>query len=278
MSESSMIVVEDRVIEARPPQPLADAAPLRLAWRALLLDEHAYDAVVGATRPLQRGFVALLWVLGIVLLGRLVGLGLNWLTSPQLGGIETQLREFITSLPWYADQVRQAPGFAAEFAQNYFLGWEGLRAVLGIQTPTSTGVWAGVTLLDTLLAWLFFGLLALWSARWMGGQGRWQQTLGAVALAYAPLLLTLIEVIPGAALPLSLLFLAMLVGKYQAIKVVHGLTSGYVLAVVLIPYLLSLLLLLGVSLFGGAYGLEQVPYINQAIETLRGAFALWGMR
>lgn len=277
MSES-IIVVEGMATEARPPRLLADAAPLHLAWRALLLDEHAYTAVAAATRPLRRGFVALLSVLGVVLLGRLVGLGFNWLTSPQLGGIETQLRDFVTGLPWYANQVRQAPGFAAEFAQNYFLGWEGLRAVLGIQTPTSTGVWAGVTLLDTLLAWLTFGLLAHWAARWMGSQARWQQTLGAVALAYAPLLLTLIEVIPGAVLPLSLLFLVMLVGKYQAIKVVHGLPPGYVLAVVLIPYLLSFLLTLAVSLFGGAYGLEQVPYINQAIETLRGAFALWSMR
>ena len=47
---------------------------------------------------------------------------------------------------------------------------------------------------------------------------------------------------------------------------------------VLLPYLLSLLVLLAISLFGGAYGLEQVPYINQAIETLRGAFGLWAMR
>ena len=277
MSESIAII---REAEANTPAPLpyAEAHSLRLAWRALLLDEYAYAAVDEHARPLRRGFLVLLWVLGVVLLARIVGLGLNWLTSPQLGRIEALLQEFVTSLPWYAEQVRQAPDFAVRFAQNYFLGWEGLRALLGIQTPSSTGVWAGVTLLDTLLAWLLFGLLAHGSARWLGGRGRWQQTLGAVALAYAPLLLTLVEVIPGATLPLPLLFLAMILGKYQALKVVHGLAPGYTLAAVLLPYLLSLLVLLAISLFGGAYGLEQVPYINQAIETLRGAFGLWAMR
>jgi hypothetical protein len=220
----------------------------------------------------------LLWILGIVLLARLIGFGLNWLTTPRLERIEALLQEFIVGLPWYAEQVRQAPGFAAQFAQNYYLTWEGLRALLGIQTPASVGAWVGVTVLDTLLAWLVYGTLAHWSARWLGGAGRWSQTMGAIALAYAPLLLTVIEMIPGAALPLSLLFLAMLVGKYQALKCVHRLATGYTLAAVLLPYLLGLLLLMALALFGGAYGLEQIPYINQAIEALRAAFGLWGMQ
>lgn len=259
-----------------PASPLAGAGPLRLAWRALLLDERAYIEVVGRPKPLRQGLLILLWILGVVLLTRLIGLGLNWLTSPQLGALEALLRDFITDLPWYSEQVRQTPTFATQFAQEYFLAWEGLRALLGIQTPAGTALWSGVTLLDTLLAWLVYGTLAHWVARWLGGAGRWTQNQGALALAYAPLLLVVIEVIPGAALPLGLLFLLMLVGKYQAIKWVYGLTPGYALAAVLLPYLLVSLLLLAALIFGSAFGLEQLPFFDQAVETIRAAFILWG--
>lgn len=257
-----------------PASPLAAAGPLRLAWRALLIDERAYGEVLRRQRPLRVGALALLGILGIVLAARVVGLGLNWLTSPQLDRVQAILSDFITGLPWYSDQVRQAPAFAAEFRRQYFLTWEGLRSLLGIQTPASTALWAGVTLLDTLLTWLFYGTLAHWTARWLGGAGRWSQTLGTLALAYAPLLLLTIETVPGAALPFSLLFLLMLVGKYQALKSAHGLTPPYALAAVLLPYLLAGLLLLAALLFGSAFGLEQLPFFDQAVETIRTAFSL----
>ena len=276
MSDSVSVAFEEAPVASAAPPP-TQGSPLRLAWRALLLDEHAYTVVAVHDKPLRQGFWALLWVLGIVLVARLVGLGTNWLTSPQLGHIQALIQEFIVGLPWYAEQVRQTPGFAAQFAQNYFLGWEGLDALLGIQTPTSTAVWVGVTLVDTLLAWLGYSLVAHAAARWLGGGGRWTQTMGAVALSYAPLLLVTIEVVPGATLPLGLLFLLMLVSKYQALKAVHGMTPGYTLAATLLPYLIALLLLLAVTLFGAAYGLEQVPYVNQAIETMRAAFSLWSL-
>jgi hypothetical protein len=267
-------------VEAGAPAPplAADAHPLHLAWRALLLDERAYIAVAGHAKPLQRGFVALLWVLGIVLLARLIGFGFNWLTTPRLERIEELLRDFITGLPWYAEQVRQAPAFAAQFTQNYYLTWEGLRALLGIQTPTSMSVWVGVTLLDTLMLWLIYGTLAHWTARWLGGQARWSQTLGMLVLAYAPLLLTMIEMIHGAALPLGLLFLLMLIGKYQAIKSAHGLAPGYALAAVLLPYLLASLLLMAALLFGAALGLEQLPIFDQAVAAVRSVLDSWRLR
>jgi hypothetical protein len=174
--------------------------------------------------------------------------------------------------------VRQAPDFAVQFAQSYFLAWEGLYALMGIQTPASTGLWAGVTVLDTLLAWLLYGTLAHLVARWLGGIGRWAQTLGVLALAYAPLLLLIVETVPGAAVPLNLLFLLMLVGKYQALKNAHALATGYALAALFLPYLAGLVLLLAAAIFGAALGLEQVPYINEVIQTLRAGFRLWGLQ
>lgn len=276
MSDSVSVASDDA--PGAPAPPLADAGPLHLAWRALLLDEAAYLEIMQRPRPWRLGLLALLWILGIVLLSRLLGFGLNWLTSPRLEHIEARLQEFITSLPWYGEQVQQIPDFATQFAQNYWLTWEGLRGLLGIYTPANTALWSGATVLDTLLAWLLFGFLAHAAARWLGGAGRFSQTLGALALAYAPLLLVTIELVPGAGLPLGLLFLLMLAGKYQALKCVHGLAPGYALAATLLPYLIGSLLLLAAILVGAALGLEQIPYYDEIMIALRTGLSLWGVR
>ena len=123
MSEAAALPIGEEIepeaapVILLPPPPLAAAGPLRLAWRALLIDERAYAEIVRRARPLREGALALLWVLGIVLGTRLVGLGLNWLTSPQLERVQAILRDFITGLPWYSEQVRQSPAFAGEFGQ-----------------------------------------------------------------------------------------------------------------------------------------------------------------
>ena len=93
MSDSVSVALEEAPVAPAAPPP-AQGSPLRLAWRALLLDEHAYRALALHERPLQQGFLALLWVMGIVLVARLIGLGTNWLTSPQLGHIQTLIQEF----------------------------------------------------------------------------------------------------------------------------------------------------------------------------------------
>jgi hypothetical protein len=249
-------------------EPILDsAAPRRLAWRALLLDQRAYTTVVTQASPLKTGFYTLLLILGVVIVARLVGWGLDYLASPRLESIETLLQNFITGLPWYQTQVQQEPQFATQFAQSYWLSWEGVRYALGIPTPTNQGISIGALVLDTLLAWFVYGTVAHWLARWFGGAGTWKQTLGAAALAYAPLLLLVVEAIPGAYVPLTLLFLAMLVGKYQAVKSAHDLTPGYALASILLPYLIGVVVLLALALFGGAYGLEQIPYVDTGLRT-----------
>jgi hypothetical protein len=232
-----------------------------------LVDQRAYNTVARHLHPLKKGFFSLLAILGIVLLARLVGWGLDYLTSPRLESLQALVQNFITGLPWYQAQAQQSPQFAAEFAQSYGLSWEGVRAALGIPTPLNQGIGIGALILNTLLAWLGYGTLAHWFARWFGGQGTWREMMGTMALAYAPLLLLVVEAIPGAVVPLILLFLLMLVGKYQAVKSTHHLTPGYNLASVLLPYLVVTVLALGVALFTGALGLEQIPFINTGIRT-----------
>jgi hypothetical protein len=249
--------------------------PWWLAWRALLLDQRAYNTVVQSLGPLKKGFLALLAILGIVLVARLVGWGLDYLTAPRLDSLQALVQNFITGLPWYQAEAQRTREFVAQFAQSYGLSWEGVRAALGIPTPLNQGVGIGTLILNTLVAWFAFGTVAHWCARWFGGAGTWKETLGAIALAYAPLLLLVVEAIPGAAVPLGLLFLLELVGKYQAIKSAHRLTPGYNLASVLLPYLIAGVLALVVVLIGGAFGLEQIPYFDTGLRAF-GAFGAFG--
>jgi len=254
-------------LEASVAPPVEHRSAWWLAVHALLLDDQAYAAVRDAVRPLRRGFVAMLVVWGVVLVARLVGMGLGYLTSPQLGRIEQIVRDFVVTLPWYTEQVRAAPTFAAQFGQGYVVGWEVLRMLLGL--PTWSGTIGSITgmVLATLLAWFVYGVLAHWLARWFGGQARFGQTLGVLSLAYAPLLLLVIELVPGARVPTLLLFLALFVAKYQALKQAHGLTPGYTLAAVIGPFVIVFIILLGVILFGTAYGVEQAPALQPAAAT-----------
>lgn len=270
--DAALVEQSDSGVAYLPPPPAAEpllegAAPRRLAWRALLLDQRAYATVVKQPSPLKTGFLTLLLILGVVVVARLIGWGLGYLTSPRLDSMQTLLQNFITGLPWYQAQAQQSPQFVPQFTQSYWLSWEGVRLALGIPTPLNQGIAIGALVLDTLGAWLVFGTLAHWLARWFGGAGSWKQTLGAAALAYAPLLLLVVEAVPGAYVPLTLLFLAMLVGKYQAVKSAHGLAPGYTLAGILLPYLIGLVVLLALALFGGAFGVDQIPYIDTGIRT-----------
>lgn len=265
-----LITASDPELAAEQPEPvLKTTRPWSLAWRALVLDQRAYTTVATAGKPLKQGFLTLLFILAVVVLARLVGWATGYLTSPRLDSLQAIVRDFVTGLPWYAAQVRQVPEFAQQFAQGYWAGWEVLRAALGIPTPTNVGLYIGTLLLETLLFWFVYGTLAHWVARWLGGRGRWQASLGALGLAYAPLLLIVIEAVPGAIVPVSLLYLAMLAGKFQAIKSVHGFTPGYTLAAVFLPYLLAIVILLALLLFGAAFGIDQVPYADTSLGTFR---------
>lgn len=259
-------------------EPATAPAPAILTslTQALFLDGAAYSALRDHRSPFRRGFVTLLAILGIVALARLIGLGLGLLAAPQLGSIQQIVRDFLTNLPWYAQQVQADPDFQMEFALGYTAAWDVVRLWLGVPVPLQVGALYLALLLTTLVNWLVYGVLAHLSARWLGGQARFGQTLGVVALAYAPLLLFVVELVPGAVMPVSLVFALLLVGKFLAISQGHGLSGGYALAAVLAPYLVALVVAAGVLLFGGAYGLEQIPYFDETLRALPMLVALAG--
>ncbi len=259
----------DVVADAGQDQPVAaQARPglLGLLGQALLLNGAAYTAVRDDRTPFRRGFLALLLVLGLVALARLIGLGLGLLAAPQLGSLQQMIGDFVTGLPWYAQQVQADPQFAANFQIGYFVGWDALRVLLGIPTPAVTGGLYILFLVATLANWLVYGVLAHLVARWLGGQARFGQTLGVTALAYAPLLLFTVELVPGAVMPVGLVFAYLLVAKFMAIGQAHGLSGGRALAAVLAPYLLSFVIAAGVALFGSAIGIEQSVNLDQTLR------------
>jgi hypothetical protein len=50
---------------------------------------------------------------------------------------------------------------------------------------------------------------------------------------------------------------------------VFQLGPGGGLAAVLLPYLLGLILLIGLLIFAAALGLNQIPYVDEILRTLR---------
>ena len=239
---------------------------LRLLGRTLLLGNEPYVAVRDGAKPGRRGFIIILVIIGLVVLAQLIGYWLGALTAPRLDSLQSLLYTAAVDLPWYAEQVQLDPTFATQFQQGYLVGWEALRIVLGYPTMTATGATIAAVALLTLLNWFVFAVLAHWLARWYGSQARFGQTLGVLALAYAPLLLRVVEVVPGAVAPTALIFLLMLATKFLALKAVHGLGSVATLFVLLAPYLIVLVVLAVALLNGGAYGLAQNPTINQALQ------------
>lgn len=270
--ESNAGAHEELLVGDQPPQRI-----LGLLGQALLLNPVAYVAIREHRVPFRRGLLILLTVLGIVGVARLVGLGLGLLAAPQLGSIQQIVHDFVTGLPWYAQQVLADAEFARQFETGYTMTWDALRLLLGVPVPIQVGALYLTLVITTFVHWLVYGVLSHLFARWLGGKARLGQTLGVLGLAYAPLLLFVVEIVPGAVMPLGLVFAILLISKFLAIGHCHGLTGGYALGAVLAPYLLTIVIGVGVLLFGGAYGLEQVPYLDQLFRMVPQLSLLTGL-
>lgn len=256
----AVFVGEQRHADAPLPGTLA------LLGQALFLGVKPYTIVRDSEKPARRGFGILLTIIGLLVLAQVIGYGLGWLTAPRLGSLQALSYTTIIDLPWYAEQLQLAPAFAVQFQQGHTTAWEALRILLGYPTVTATGASIITLIVATLLNWLIFAMLAHWFARWYGSRARFGQTLGVLGLAYAPLLLRMIEVVPGAVAPVGLMFFLLLATKFLALQSTHRLGSVQTLAVVLAPYLVVGLAAVLITLYGSAYGLQQTPYFSQAVQ------------
>jgi hypothetical protein len=256
-------------------EPVAGASAPGLAFRATLLDERAYRVVAADADPFRRGGMALLFAVGMAALARLIGVALGVLTLPRIGVVQEQIFNAILKTPYYTQLAAASPDFASQFRMAYAGLWEVISLLGGY--PSYAGLASALTSLLLLLgSWLVYATAVHWIARWFGAVVPYRRVLGVMALAYTPVLLTVVRAIPGAALPFMLVFILILIAKFLAIKTLFGCGAGQNLAILALPYVAGLILLLALLLFAAAFGLNQVPLVDDILRTLRLTRALQG--
>lgn len=212
---------------------------LRLVWRGLLLEPTAYDEAAADDNPFVEGVFLVVGIGILAGLGMLIGGLLAWATTPDLGQIKRILLETLRNTAWY-EVLRADPEALRRFEQFYELGWR--FGELLAPSPSQAFLMLLLTPLRLLLSWLWFGLLAHFVARLMGGNGTLAQTMGAAALAAAPQLLLILGLVPG--LAVAGIGTWALLARYVAVRRVHeNLSWPRVLVAVVTPP--ALLLLIG---------------------------------
>ena len=219
----------------------------RLAWDALLLRDHAFEAMRDAPNAFVRGVSFILVIAIVVSLLGVVGSVLMWLTSPDVGQIQTVVWQHVSTMPW-VEQV--PPGQRAQALETarriYDLIWLGIRAF----APSVPNALVGVILnpLALVIGWLIYGFLAFLVARILGGQGGLGPTYGATALAAAPRLLGVVHVVPY--VQTAGLGVWALVCNYQALKITHRLSPWRAFWATVLPLVLIFLFILGLAILG----------------------------
>ena len=182
---------------ARPATPLPDHA-FALIREALFFNDEAYRTVRDHVRPMGRGAFLLFVIVILVALGQAIGLALGLLTSPRIDLVQNAIYDAIVNTGLYGARAAAAPEFAQQFGQAYEGAWQSLRLFTGYPTWSTTVAAAATAIIGGFLNWLIYGLLAHWTARWFGGQSSYSRFMGPLALSYAPLLLGVILLFPGA--------------------------------------------------------------------------------
>jgi hypothetical protein len=159
-----------------------------------------------------------------------------------LGEIKDRVFFWMQQMPfWDMD-----PGAFAQFEEWYNRGWDIFPALFGAPNlGSAAGGIVGIPL-GLVIRWLVYGLLAYVFARWLGGTGNLSETLGVLALAVAPQVLNVFNLIPFVELG-SLVAVWGILVAYMGIKTAHGLSWSRAVWATLLPFLLVIAVLM---LFG----------------------------
>jgi hypothetical protein len=212
----------------------------------LFLRPRAYEDMRQVRNPFLQGLLIVAVIGLIVALAALVGTLLEWAASPDMAAVQDTVYAGLTRMPWYRQQLGLMPGFAAEFKRWYDLGWTFARSVFA-PNPGSAAANIILAPLGLVVGWLVYGLLAHLFARLLRGEAQLGQTLGCTALAVAPYLLKVAEVLPFLAVG-GVVGTWTLISRYLALKQAHRLTWGRAFWATVLPLLV--LGLLGVILAG----------------------------
>jgi hypothetical protein len=252
----------------QPGDQLSDR-PLVLIREALLFNEDAYRTLRDHASPLGRGALVLLIIVGITATAQAVGLAFGLLTSPRIDILQDNMYEYITQMGLYSRRVAASPDSVQQFRQTYEGIWQLVRLLGGYPSWSGTLATVFEVVVGSFVSWLVYGVITHWTARWFRGRASLKQFMGPLALSYAPLLLTVVLLVPGAAVAMPLVFLALLVAKYQAVKTTYGLSPLSSLSITVLPYFFVTLLLIALAVFGIAYEVARIPYLEPIIRGLK---------
>lgn len=216
---------------------------------ALLLRDSAYQSMRDSPNPFIRGFAFIVSVALIVALVSIIGAILFRLTSPDFGAIQETVWQEMQNMPW----VEQIPeGEQAEVMREvqrqFDLGWQIARMFIpGIGNALINVILSPIAL---VVGWLLYGFLAFLAARALGGKGRLGQTYGTTALAVAPRMLGVVNVLPY--VETAGLGVWALICNYLAIKNTHELSPWRTFWAVIIPFILLILFVIGLAIIGAS--------------------------
>lgn len=234
---------------------------LGLVLRALFLDNDAYDQLRDDDNPFIEGLFLVI-IIGIVTaLLNLIGQVLAWAGMPSLNDIKDIVWQAFPTMQWWSQMAGNAE-FMQQFRMYYDLGWRIFPVLFGAPNPGSAAANIVLWPIGAVLSWLIYGTLAHWFARLLGSEGRYGQTLGALSLAFTPLLLRGLGFLPyftvGAAMNTW-----QLICRYKAVRSASQLSWGRAFWATLLPFLVYLV-------FWGVVGVIGSLGLIAAISTMRG--------
>ncbi len=219
----------------------------RLSARALFLRDEAYAQMRDADSPFVRGLILILLVALLFSLAAVVGDTLEWMTRPEVGRFEEAMWREMAEMPWFQEMGQRGPEIPGRMRQQLGFGWQIARWLSPGPRRAALGLLINPLLL--VIGWLIYGLWAHTFATTLGGKANLGQTYGCTALAVSPRLLSLITVLPYAAVG-GVATTWSLVCNYLALKNAHGLSPGRAFwatilpLITLVPTLLVLIVLL----------------------------------
>lgn len=212
---------------------------LALVLRALGLDGEAYDRLRDDDNPFVEGLFLIVLIGVVTALLNLIGQALAWAGTPSMSAVKELIWQTFPTMSWWSQMAGNAE-FMAQFKQWYDLGWQVFPRLFGAPDPTAAALNILFWPLGMLVGWLIYGTLAHIFARLLGGVGSYGQTLGTLALAYAPLLVNGLGFIPyfaaGAALNTW-----QLICRYKAIRSAGQLSWGRAFWATVLPFAVYLI-------------------------------------
>ena len=237
------------------PNPQSISSGLRLAWKALLLHGEAYKTMLEAEHPFRFGLSYLTRLLFPVALAASLGLFFDYLTLPRLEDIQNQVLSVITQISFLDAYISQAPYLANFLSLLYEILWFVIRMYGNYPSLVHIFVVIVIVLVSGIFDWITYALIAQWVARRMGANYKRNAFYAPMALAYAPRLLLIANIIPGLTMPTSLVATWIFATSYQAIQSTFKLSWKRSLVVVFLPYLITTILLILAVVFGIIIGL-----------------------